>query len=490
MSVVGLGRSTVLGTGVNREDELCRLGVRELGHLFRTRKLSPVEITQITLTRIARLNPKLRAYITVLEDSAKAAARAAEQQLMAGIDLGPLHGVPVAVKDNIRARGTRTTAASRILLDAPPDDEDAPAVRRLRAAGAILIGKLNLHEFARGAPDNDGPFGNVQNPRKLGHQSGSSSSGPAAAVAAGLAVVSLGTDTGGSIRHPAGVCGVVGLKPTYGLVSLEGVIPASLALDHVGPLGRTVADVAGCLTAIAGHEIADPTSILAPVPDYLAALNRDVRGLRLGLPINADYRFGRPEALALIERGRQALLELGLVPVELDLTPSVEEVFVLSKVIIDVDMWAYFERFLDREDFFGRDFLERTLPAQEIRGVAYARAKEGQADIRRRWFSFFEQADVIALPGNVAGAPPHGQSTIEVDGQAHPVQRVCSRYNRISNITGFPAIVVPVGATAEGLPISLQLVGPPLAEARLLTVAHALERQLGNLSAQWGIEPR
>jgi aspartyl-tRNA(Asn)/glutamyl-tRNA(Gln) amidotransferase subunit A len=409
---------------------------------------------------------------------------------MTGIRLGALHGVPVAVKDNIRVLGTRTTASSRVLLDAPFDEHDAPAVRRMREAGAILVGKLNLSEFARGEPDPDGPFKNVQNPRRMGHQSGSSSSGSAAAVAAGLAVASLGTDTGGSIRHPASVCGVVGLKPTYGLVSLEGVVPMSPTFDTVGPLGRSVADVAACLTAVAGHEISDPTSLLAPVPDYLKTLDCTVRGLRLGLPTNADYRFGRPEAHSLLEHGRQALLQLGLLPVDIDLSPSVEEAIELSKVIIDVDLWVYIESFLDREALFGRDFIERSRPAKTIPAVVYARAVQQKADIRRRWLAYFEHVDLIVLPGNVAGAPPHGQSTIDVDGEPHPVQMVCSRYNRISNITGFPAIVIPVGVTPEGLPIGLQLVGPPLSEARLLAVAHALEQHLGNLPAQWGIEPR
>ena len=473
---------------VSRAPELCALGVRELGRMYRTREVSPVEVTTAILERIARLNPTLRAYITVLEDSALLAARAAEHQIAAGIDLGQLHGVPVAVKDIIRVRGTRTTAASRVLLDAPPDAEDAPVVWRLRSAGAILIGKLNLHEFARGDPDPNGPFGDVQNPRKIGRQAGSSSSGSAAAVAAGLAVVALGTDTGGSIRHPAAVCGVVGLKPTYGLVPLRGVVPLSTALDHVGPLGRSVRDVAASLTAIAGHDALDPTSILAPVPDYVAVLEENLRGLRLGLPTNAFYQFGHREAVSAFEQGRDALIKLGLMPVPLEL-PSAEETNDLSKVIIDVDLWAYHEQFRQRQALYGKDFLDRSLPGLEVRAVTYARAKEAQDNIRRRWLRLFERVDLLALPGNVAEAPPHGTTTIEVDGQPYPVSMVTSRYNRASNITGFPAVVVPCGATRAGLPIGLQLVGPPLSEGRLLAAAYALEQHLGNLPAQWGIDP-
>ena len=251
-----------------------------------------------------------------------------------------------------------------------------------------------------------------------------------------------------------------------------------------------MADVAACLTVVAGHEASDPTSLLAPIPDYLTALGADVRGLRLGVPTNDDYRFGTPEAHSLLERGRQGLLQLGLQPVDIELSPSVEEALDLSKVVIDVDLWVYIQPFLDREALFGRDFLERSRLAKNIPATDYARALQQQADIRRRWLAYFEQVDLIVLPANVAGAPRHGESTIAVNDQAHPVQMVCSRFNRISNITGFPAIVIPVGATAEGLPIGLQLVGPPLAETRLLAVAHALEQQLGNVVAEWGIEPR
>jgi aspartyl-tRNA(Asn)/glutamyl-tRNA(Gln) amidotransferase subunit A len=478
----------VMGINSNKTD-LCAMNVRELGALYRTRKLSPVEVTAAILDRVARLNPELRAYISVLEEQSIAAARAAALQLGSGVDLGVLHGIPVAVKDIIHVRGTRTTAASRVLADAPLDSEDAPVVQRLRAAGAVIIGKLNLHEFARGDPDPDGPFGNVQNPRRIGHQAGSSSSGSAAAVAAGLSVITLGTDTGGSIRHPASVCGVVGLKPTYGRVPLRGVIPLSTALDHVGPLGRTVADVAAAMTVISGHDEADPSSILTPVPDYVGGLGESVDGLRLGLPTNSFYQFGLPEAVEIFERARGSLIGLGLVPVPVDV-PLAEETNELSRVIIEVDLWAYHEQFRDREALYGRNFIELARPGGETRAVAYAEAKIMQSEIRRSWLRLFERIDLLVLPGNAAGAPRHGVKTIEVNGQMYPVQMVCSRFNRASNVTGFPALVLPCGATAEGLPISLQLVGPPFSERRLLAAAHALEQRLGDLTSKWGIDVR
>ncbi len=469
--------------------EICALNIRELGRLYRARQLSPVEVTRAMLERIARWNPALRAYIRILEESALTAARAAEHQLLAGIDLGPLQGIPVGIKDMIRMRGTRTTAASRLLLDAPLDEEDAPVVGRLHAAGAVILGKLNLHEFARGEPGPESPFGIVQNPRRMGYQTGGSSSGSAAAVAAGLAVVALGTDTGGSVRQPAALCGVVGLKPTAGLVPLRGVIPLSPALDHVGLLGRSVTDVAVGLAAVAGHDAADPTSLAGSVPDYLSDMDRTIRGLRLGIPTNPSYRFGQPEALTLREKGQQTLIDLGAIPVPLEI-PSAEEANEISRLIIDVDLWAYHGQFRGREALYGRDFLEKSRPGLAVSASTYAKAKETQVVIRRCWRALFEEVDVLLLPGNVAGAPRQGQQTIEINGEHLPATLVTSRFDRAANLTGFPALTLPVGATSAGLPIALQLVGPPLAEARLLSAAHALEQGLGHLTAQWGIEPR
>jgi aspartyl-tRNA(Asn)/glutamyl-tRNA(Gln) amidotransferase subunit A len=470
--------------------DLCALGVADLARLYRRRELSPVEVTRATLDRIARLNPELNAYVTVMSESAMGAARAAEGQMGAGIDLGPLHGVPVSVKDIIRVKGTRTTAASRVLHDVTPDDEDATVVRRLRAGGAVVVGKLNLHEFAFGDPDPDGPFGNVQNPRRIGHQSGGSSSGSGAATAAGLGVISLGSDTGGSIRHPAAVCGVVGLKPTYGLVPVRGVIPLSVHLDHVGPLGRSVADVAAGLAAIAGGDPNDPFSIQSPPVDYLAALRLDVRGLRVGMPRNSLFTFGLPVALERIARAYKALEDCGLVPIGLELPRVPEATEMVRTVLIPVELWSYHERYRDREALYGRNFLERARPGREAGALPYLRAKDAQAEIRREWRALFERVDVIALPANVAGALPHGQNTIEIDGVSHPLRAVTSAYNPISNVTGFPAMVVPVGETPEGLPIALQLIAPPLSEARLLAVGQALEQAMGHLAAKWGIEPR
>lgn len=466
--------------------QLCSLGVAELAHRYRDGSVSPVDVVRATLDRIATLNPKLNAFLTVLGDSALAAAEAAERLFLADIDLGPLQGVPFSVKDIIEVRGTRTTAASRQRLEAPIDAEDAPVVRRLRQAGAVLVGKTNLHEFAAGVPDRDGPFGWVQNPRKLGYQSGSSSSGAGAATAAGLGVVALGTDTGGSIRLPALLCGTVGLKATYGRCPIRGIVPLSVYFDHVGPLARCVADTAYALQAIAGHDAADPYSALAPVDDYVGALSRDVRGLRLGVPTNAFYRDAEPEILRAYDVALAALRSRGLALTEIVL-PRVEEVPEITQRLIHPDACAYHEQYRGREDLYAKGFRDFVLPGRDRLAVEYVQARHAMAEITAAWRALFERVDVLITPSSPVVALPHDVWVVEVGGQTRNYRLEVGRFSRPWNLCGFPAIVLPSGVTAAGLPTSVQLVTPPFTEARLLAVAQALEQELG-ITPRLGIE--
>lgn len=469
--------------------ELCAMEAVELGRRYRAGGLSPVEVTKAVLDRIERIDPDLNAYIEVHADRARAAARVAEAQLRAGIDLGPLHGVPVSLKDLIRVKGFRTTGASRALRDAPPDREDAGVTERLNAGGAIIFGKVNLREFALGVPDAGSPFGNVQNPRRIGYHPGGSSSGSAAAVAAGLGPISLGTDTGGSVRYPANLCGLVGLKPTNGLVSIRGVIPSSEQLDVVGPLARSVADAAATLDVIAGYDPDDPWSLSVAEDRYLPGLERDVRGLRIGVPTNAFYEQGQADALALHARARERLRDLGLTLVPLSL-PRPEDVAAIWDRIMSVDMAALHDGWGLDQSLYGRNLRERLEVGRKTTAVDYAKAMAERATLGREWLAVFERIDLLALPGSSAAAAAHDVETLEVDGRRYPARTLWAPSNRIANLTGFPALVLPAGATSGGLPIGFQLLGPPFSEARLLAVGHALESALGNLIETWGIAPR
>lgn len=279
---------------VDKSTDLTALTLRQASELVRKRSVSPVDLTKACLQRIERLNPSVNAFITVATDSALAEARAAEADIRLGRWRGPLHGIPIALKDNIDTAGIRTTAASAVFADRIPTD-DAEVVKRLKAAGAVIIGKLNMHELAYGGSSLSSHFGAVHNPWSPTHIAGGSSGGSSSALASRLCYGALGTDTGGSIRMPAAYCSVVGLKATYARISIRGIIPISWSLDHVGPMARSVADVAFMLQALAGYDPEDPTSVDRPVPDYSAALRLDTSRFRLGLPRRPFYEALHPE---------------------------------------------------------------------------------------------------------------------------------------------------------------------------------------------------
>ena len=472
----------------DQEDAICAMSAVELARHYRSGDLSPVEVTKAVLARIERIDTDLNAFIDVHADSAMATARSAESQIRSGIDLGPLHGIPVSIKDLIRIEGSRTTGASRTLADAPPDREDAAVIERLKRGGAVILGKVNLREFALGTPDPDGPFREVQNPRRIGSQTGGSSSGSGAAVAAGLGPISLGTDTGGSVRYPASLCGIVALKPTNGLVSIRGVIPLCEQFDVVGPMARSVADVAATLEVIAGHDPADPWSHSGGQGNYPRALGSDVHGLRVGIPTNAFYRQGQREALALHAAAHERLRDLDLVLVPLDV-PHPEQVYDTWDRIMSVDMAAIHDRLGLDETRYGRDFLNRLRSGRSVSAADHAKSVEVGANLKRDWLALFHQVDLLVLPGNWAGAAPYGVEMLEVDGKPYPSRLLYAPNNRIANIVGCPALALPVGATAGRMPIGIQLLAPPFAEARLVAVGHALEGALGNLVERWGIDP-
>jgi len=468
--------------------EICDLGVFDLSRLYRSGEISPVEVVSAHLQRAERLNPTLNAFLTLLNDSAIKTANAMEMLFRSGIDLGPLQGVPISIKDLIQLSGTRTTAGSRILLQEPPDQNDARIVQRLRAAGAIIIGKTNLHEFASGDPDISGPFGLVQNPRRIGYHPGSSSSGAGAATAAGLGVLAIGTDTGGSIRIPAYLCGVVGLKPTIGRIDMEGVIPLSPTLDTIGILSRRVTDTALALM-VCYRDAAKETDIVDQLNAYFTRPTpMTVSGWRVGIPTGFFFRKTQFPVTAAFENTIRLLCDLGCQLINFD-PPGIEDMEETVTTIIRAEASAYHERYRAQEHLYGTSFRERIMQGREIRAFTYITAKQKQLELQKKWSKLANSFDVFVVPSGPALAPPHGETTIEIDGEHLPFRSLLSRFTRPFNLLGWPALSVPNGINTDGLPTGVQIVGPPDSELRLLIFGHQLEQILG-LTAKLGIEPK
>jgi aspartyl-tRNA(Asn)/glutamyl-tRNA(Gln) amidotransferase subunit A len=449
----------------------------ELARLIRAREVSPVEVVQAHLDRIASLDAKLRAYITVAADSALASARLAEAALASGETLGSLHGVPLGLKDLYCTKGVRTTGGSKILGDWVPD-EDATVVARLAGAGAIVLGKLNMHEFAYGPEGVNPHYGSAWNPWDAAtHRiSGGSSSGSGVAVAAGLCPGALGSDTGGSIRIPASLCGISGLKPTYGRVSRAGVLPLAWSLDHVGPMCRTAADCALMLGAIAGYDPRDATTSVLPVPDYLAALTGSVKGVRIGVLRSFFMESAADESRRAVEQALKTLEGLGAVVREVDLG-NVALAAGASTAIIAAEAYAYHEAWIKkRPEEYGADVRERLRVGAFISGADYVNGQRARALIRDGVDAVLATLDVLVAPTTPIAATAVGADEVEVRGERQPVRPSLIRFTRPFNVTGHPAASIPCSFTGDGLPIGLQIVGRPFDEATVLRVADAYQR--------------
>ena len=456
--------------------DLAFLGARQLARLVRDRNVSPVELTQLYLDRIDRRDGRLRAYITVLPEAALASARRAEAAVMRGESLPPLHGIPYAVKDQFDTAGVRTTCGSRILEHHVPA-ADATTIARLNAAGGILLGKLNLTEFALGGTQHF-PFGQPRNPWNPDHDPGGSSSGSGIAVAAALCAASLGEDTGGSVRSPASFCGVVGLRPTWGRVSRHGSFPLSWSMDTPGPLGRTVADAAVLLQAIAGYDPKDPLTSRAPVPDYVRALGDGVRGLRIG--IIRELTFGadtEPEVRESVVAAARTLEGLGAVTeeVSLRLVPLAGAIFM---ALADADGAGVHHRWLrTRAADYDQGTRRRLLTASLIPSAIQQRAARARALLRDEMLDLLARHDVLLCPTAHQAAPPIAAARAAITTRHEAAGRFFTRRSYVTPaaLAGTPAIAVPCGFTRSGLPISVQLIGRRFDEATLLRAAHAYE---------------
>lgn len=444
----------------------------ELAPRLRRREVSPVELTQSCLDRIEKLNPTLNAFITVTAESALAEARAAESEISRGDWRGPLHGIPVALKDLIDTAGVRTTAASELYKDRVPA-EDAEVVRRLRRAGAVILGKNNLHEFAYGGSSLVSYFGDVRNPRNERHIAGGSSAGSAAAVAAGLCYAAVGTDTAGSIREPAALCGCVGLKPTYGRVSARGVIPLSWSLDHVGPLTGSVVDTAIMLQAITGYDALDVGCANVPVEDYVSGLGSEVKKLRVGVPreyffddLDSDVRAAFEQALGVIR---------GIVAEVKEVRIDVSE----ERTVQAAESYAYHaENAAKSPELYQAETLRRIRSGERFSAAEYIRRRRELDEARRRSHEFFAEVDLLVTPTVPMPAPEI--SALKKDPAAlRPAELKLLRNTRPFNVWGLPAISVPCGLAKSGLPVGLQIAGARWREELVLRLAYAYEQATG-----------
>lgn len=442
--------------------------IGELAPLIERKHLSPVELTETMLARIEALNPELNAYLTVAADEARAAARQAEQEIMRGNYKGPLHGIPVAHKDVFYTKGLRTTAHSKVLEHFVPD-EDATAVARLRAAGTVLLGKLNTHEFACGGMDFWGFGRNPWNPACV---PGGSSSGSAIALGAHLTYGSLGTDTGGSIRIPASFCGVVGLKGTYGRVSRHGVTPLSFTMDHPGPLAKTVADAALLMNAISGPDPKDSHTLHGrPQGDFGALLGRDLKGVRLGVPRRFFYEGLDPEVEAAVQAALNQLAALGADLVEVDI-PHADLSGQAHYTIIFSEAAAIFERELDEQPHnFSKTTYHRISMGRFFTATEYVRAQRMRALLIEETEAAMRDVDALVTP-----TAPYTAYPIDAFTQS---QGDVVRFTRLADLTGQPSLSLPCGFTEQGMPIGLMITGHPWDEANVLRIGHAYEQAAG-----------
>jgi aspartyl-tRNA(Asn)/glutamyl-tRNA(Gln) amidotransferase subunit A len=452
-------------------NELCYLTIVEAAADLRRKEFSPRELTEAALKRIEAIDGKLHCFITLTADRALHQAKQAEQELGSGKDRGPLHGIPIALKDLYMTQGIRTTCHSAVLKNWVPDN-DATAATKLWEAGAILLGKVGLHEFAFGGPSVDAPFPAVRNPWNTAHIPGGSSSGSGAALAAGLCYGSLGSDTGGSIRTPSSHCGVVGIKPTYGRVSRYGVIPLSWSLDHAGPMARSVEDCAILLQAIAGYDAKDPASAKAAVPDFSSSLRQGIKGMRIGVP-RANWfneNLGTDaETEALFNQALKTLEELGAVIIEIDGKPF-STARKANQTILVCEAYAYHEKRLrEAREKFGSSVRRRMLEGAFLSAADYVTAQRARSVLNGQIRQNFSRVDVFATPS--APRPPDAFATMDPN-----EQNLRPSFTNPFNLTGLPAISVPCGFTDGKLPVGLQIAAPSFEEVLLFRVAHTYEQ--------------
>ncbi|MBA3584657.1 MAG: Asp-tRNA(Asn)/Glu-tRNA(Gln) amidotransferase subunit GatA [Gemmatimonadetes bacterium] len=463
---------TVTGAG----EDLMQLSLAEAARLVGEKEVSPVDLVDASLGRISAVDEKLKSFITVYEEEARRVARALEAMISAGHRLGPLHGVPVALKDNIGLEGLRTTAGSKVLADWVPE-EDATVAARLKGAGAVMIGKTNMHEFAWGATSANPHHGFVRNPWNTGRFPAGSSGGSGAAVAARCCFGSLGTDTGGSIRLPAAVNGIAGIRPTIGRVSNHGVIPLAWSMDTVGPMARTVEDCALMFGVICGHDPKDATTAQVPVTDYLADLARGVEGVRIGVVPGYFFHHLQPAVHDAVRDALKTFESLGASVVDVEIQ-NIHGNISAQLTVEACEPSAYHARWLrERPEDYGED-VRLLLELGEMHlATHYIQAQRYRGLLRREFLEAFKSVDVFVCPTLPFTATKVGEMEVVIeDGAAEDMLGAIMQFTGVPSLTGLPSLAVPCGFDAEGLPVGMQVIGRPFDEATLFRIGAAYQR--------------
>ena len=457
------------------DDELLNLSLTEAASKVRTREVSPVDLVRAAVLRIRATDDVLRSYITVFEEQALQIAKAAEIMVAAGHNLGPLHGIPIALKDNIALRGTRTTAGSKVLGDWLPD-ADASVAERLRRAGAIFVGKTNMHEFAWGGTSANPHYGTVRNPWNIERFPAGSSGGSGVAVAARSCFGAVGTDTGGSIRLPSAINGVTGIRPTYGRVSNHGIIPLAWSMDTAGPMTRTVEDCALMFGVMAGHDPKDPTTAARPGADYSAGLSGGVRGLRIGVVPGYFFHHVQPPVRDAVQAALATFESLGAQLVEIEIE-NIHGNISAQLTIESAEPSTYHQRWLrERPQDYGDDVRALLEVGELLLATHYLQAQRYRTLLRNEFINAFRKVDAFVCPTLPFTATKLGATTVVIEnGVEEDMLSAIMQFTGIASLTGLPALNVPCGFDADGMPIGMQLIGRPFDEATLFRMGNAFQ---------------
>ena len=456
-------------------DHLHKLSISEASKLLYKKELSPVDLVKAHLARIKKTDAKLNSFITILEDTAIKSATQAEKEILSGKWKGDLHGIPLGLKDLYFTKGVPTTIGSEIYKNFIPD-YDAKVTRNLTEGGAIILGKLQMHEFALGTTSYNPHYGSARNPWNPECVTGGSSGGSGSSVSAGQCMGALGSDTGGSIRIPSALCGIVGMKPTFGRVSRHGVFPLSNSLDTVGPMTRTVEDNAIMLNAISGHDERDPYSAKVKVSDYKAHLKNDINKLRIARPRTYFYDVIDKEVLTLIDKACSQFENLG-VEVEMIDLPILDHTLAISGTILLTEAAEiHSENLRTKSSLIGDDVKLRLQQGALTSGTDYVKSQRGRSVYNQKMNELFETYDILLAPTVPIGAPPIADNSIDVNGNQELVGPLMARLTRPQNITGLPTISVPIGFTSNQMPVGMQLTSPAFQEQMLYNVAYQFEK--------------